>query len=226
MSRGIHGPPTHFLSHVLGADTPAYGGGEGFQRTPASRIADGESANSEVWRFPNHLGTHLDAPRHFIDGARTTDDYPPAAWWFTAPVIVDVPKGDDGLIVPADVDALVPRDADLVLLRTGYEAYRMEERYWARNPGLTQALGEWFRRERPSVRAVGIDVISVTARAHRMEGRLAHRAFLDPEEAGSPVLLLEDVALHRVTGQLKGVCVAPLRVQSGDGGPCTILGWI
>ena len=70
-----------------------------------------------------------------------------------------------------------------------------------------------------------MDVISVTSRLHREEGREAHRALLDPERPGDPVLALEDMALQRVKGRLARVIVAPLRVRNADGGPCTVIGF-
>jgi hypothetical protein len=70
-----------------------------------------------------------------------------------------------------------------------------------------------------------MDMISVTARAHRPEGRLAHRAFLDPEGPGSPVLLIEDMALAQAPIDVRAVLVSPIRVRESDGGPCTVFCW-
>ena len=92
------------------------------------------------------------------------------------------------MVGPADLAETLDQTTDLLLLRTGYEAYRAEDRYWAKNPGLHPDLGGWLRTEYPTVRVVGMDVISVTSRLHREEGREAHRALLDPERPGDPVL--------------------------------------
>jgi arylformamidase len=214
-----------WLSHQLEEGTPAYGGGAGFEREPVSRIADGGSANSSRYAFPNHLGTHLDAPRHFFDAGATLSEYGPESWIFDHPVLVDLPCAEDHLFGPSELEGKVPAGCDLLLIRTGFERYRAEERYWARNPGPSAALGGWLREKHPSVRALGLDLISVTARAHREEGRGAHRAFLDPAREGRPLLLIEDMALAAVSDPLRSVVVLPLRVREADGGPCTVLGW-
>lgn len=219
------GAPTHFLSHILAVDTPAYGGGDGFHEEAASRIADGQTANSSVWRFPNHIGTHLDAPRHFFDAGQTIDSIPPADWWFDHPQLMNVPVANDELVLPRHLPDTVDLETDLLLLRTGFEAHRGEPRYWQRNPGLSAELAHWIRQGYPLVRAVGMDTISVTSRAHRPEGRVAHRAFLDPEGPGSPLILIEDMALAHAPARLTVACVAPLRVHAGNGGPCTVLAW-
>lgn len=218
-------PPHLWLSHAMSEHTPAYGGGQGFTRTAASSIAAGDSANSEAWTFPNHLGTHVDVPRHFVEGGDTVDAYGPERWWFSRPVIIDVPMGDDALIQPADIAGRVPDGTDLLILRTGFEAHRGTRRYWERNPGLSAALARHLREAYPRLRAVGMDLISVTARAHRPEGREAHRALLEHHPDSDPIILIEDMALAHASGALDAVVVAPLRVLQADGGPVTVLAW-
>lgn len=71
-----------------------------------------------------------------------------------------------------------------------------------------------------------LDVISVTSRHHRMEGRAAHRALLDPNGPGSPVLPVEDMTLACVCGRLEKVIIVPLMVLEGNGGPCTVSGCV
>ena len=73
---------------------------------------------------------------------------------------------------------------------------------------------------------VGMDFISVTSRHHRMEGRAAHRALLDPKCHGNPLLVVEDMALSRVFGKLCGVIIFPLVIQDSAGAPGTVLGYV
>jgi kynurenine formamidase len=213
-----------WLNHPLALDTPIYGGGEGLSIHQQSSITTGDTANTSRWEFPNHIGTHLDAPYHFFDQGSKLSDYAPDYWIFNQPLLMDIPVGDGHLITPEDVAGQLETTPDLLLLRTGYERYRGEDRYWQRNPGLSPDLGYWLRESHPSVRVVGIDCISVTSRMHRETGRTAHRAFLDPEGKGNPVLLIEDMALGETPGNLKQIIVAPFPVAEADGGPCTILG--
>ncbi len=201
-----------------------YGGAAGLSIRQTTNIDAGDTANTCHWDFPNHIGTHIDAPHHFFNGAPCITDYPPEFWYFQHPRLVDIEAEDGYLIVPKDVENHLHSETDLLLLRTGYERYRSEDRYWQRNPGLSAELGLWLRREYPAVKMVGLDCISVTSRLHREEGRSAHQAFLDPDGKGHPVLLIEDMALAGTPGQLRQVIVAPLRVSKADGGPCTVVG--
>ena len=55
------------LSHILNSDTPSYGNRDRFIIEEPSQISEGASANSSKWTFStNHLGTHIDMPKHFF----------------------------------------------------------------------------------------------------------------------------------------------------------------
>ncbi|MFH0882964.1 MAG: cyclase family protein [bacterium] len=214
-----------WLSHELAEDTPAYGGGESLKIDRLTSIAAGDTANTVRLTLPNHLGTHVDTPYHFAEDVPTLSDFPAEFWVFDRPVLIDVPGEEGHLIEPGDVAGHIPEGTDLLLLRTGFEKYRGEEVYWARNPGIAPSLGGWLREHYPTVRALGMDVISVTSSLHRMEGREAHRGLLDPNRPGHPILAIEDMALAEVDGRLARVVVSPLRLRRGDGGPCTVIGF-
>jgi len=72
-----------------------------------------------------------------------------------------------------------------------------------------------------SIKAVGIDFISISNLNNRALGKEAHIAFL-----GNNVLLIEDMKLSCVHSNLKTVIVLPLQVEGADGAPCTVIGII
>lgn len=216
--------PPILLSHALSQTTPAYGGGEGVHIEELSTIRGGATANSCKLTLPNHIGTHVDAPSHFFDGAPTLTDAPPAAWWFDRPVLIDVRLDRGGLVGAEWVDQ-VPDDAEIVLFRTGHEAVRNESEFWEGGFGLSAELGLRLREERPAVRGVGMDLISVTCRLAREEGRRAHRAFLDPDGVGDPILIVEDMHLSGCPPDLGSVLVSPLFLEALDGAPATVWGF-
>jgi Putative cyclase len=65
---------------------------------PATRIAAGDLANVSRMELGTHSGTHMDAPRHFIDGAPGIDRIPLDA--LVGPALVADARG-----VPGDIDA-------------------------------------------------------------------------------------------------------------------------
>jgi len=214
-----------FLSHVLSAETPGYGGEAGFQSENVKCMSKGDSCNSMRWRLSNHIGTHIDAPFHFSESGARIDDFQAESWVFRRPHIVDRPAAP-GDLVGLEGEAwcqTVPEDADLLLLRTGFEKCRGEAEYWSLNPGLAPELGDFLRATRPNLRAIGVDFISATSYLHRPIGRLAHKSFLDPNRPGSPLLIIEDMALSALDVLPQMVVVAPLRVMGADGSPVTVL---
>ena len=181
----------------------------------------GDSSNSLMLRMTNHASTHIDVPRHFIPSGRSITDYQASEWIFSPVVLVDVPSIEAGdLIDEGRWEALdrsaYSRDAELVLLRTGFEKHRGAEAYWARSPGLHSSLCGALLRAFPRLRAVGLDCISVSSLLHREEGRAAHREFL-----GKGLLLVEDMRLSGLKSAPKSVLLSPLLIENGDGAPVT-----
>src|SRR5436853_7937779 len=61
------------LSHDLSANTPTFGGErDAFRYEKLSEIERDGYASGAV-RLPEHFGTHVDSPGHFIKGAATID---------------------------------------------------------------------------------------------------------------------------------------------------------
>jgi kynurenine formamidase len=60
------------LSHDLGTSTPTFGGErDAFRYERLSEIERDGYASGAV-RLPEHFGTHVDSPGHFIKGGATT----------------------------------------------------------------------------------------------------------------------------------------------------------
>ena len=213
------------LSHVLKQDTPSYGNRDKVIIRVNSSIKAGETANSSCLVLSNnHIGTHVDVPRHFsIDGKRTID-YPIGDYVFEKCQVIDLPKTNACLIGPNDFDSTdIDSGIELLLIRTGYESLRGQDAYWNDNPGLAPELADYLRERFPNLRCVGFDFISVTSWKHRAEGRLAHKAFLAPENGSKEIWAIEDMSLKDAPTIIKRVVVAPLMVEDGNGTAVTVI---
>ena len=207
-----------FLSHVMNDTTPLYGGKGSIAIRSERSIARGDSCNTMRISFPNHAGTHIDAPRHCIRNGRSITDFRPQEWIFDTIALLKLPACPPGyLISPDDIGRV--RDCDLLLIKTGFEKYRAKPVYWRDSPGLHPSLARFLRRECPSLRAVGIDFISVSNRNKRIIGRKAHRAFLN-----ASLVLIEDMRLRQLTARPDAVIVAPVLIEKADGAPCCVFG--
>lgn len=214
------------LSHILRQDTPSYGNRDKVIIRVNSSIKAGETANSSCLVLSNnHIGTHIDVPRHFsVDGKRTID-YPIGDYVFEACQVIDLPRNKVCLIGEEDLKGIdIRSDVDLLLIRTGYEDLRGDDAYWNNNPGLAPELADYLRKTYPELRCVGFDFISVTSWQHRPEGRLAHKAFLAPDNGDREIWAIEDMSLKKAPSEIKKVVVAPLLVEDGNGTAVTVIG--
>jgi arylformamidase len=213
-----------YLSHPLDVQTPAYGGGEGLEAVATRSMARGDSCNAARWSFSNHLGTHIDFPRHFSDEGKTLDDYPAGFWLFGAVTVVELqglqPGGRIG-VEDLEFETL-PAETDLLLLKTGFGSQRGTSLYWENGPVFQPEIAEALRKKCPGIKVLGIDAISVSSWSDRDTGRQAHRAFLAHSR---PILLLEDVDFSGINAQscIERVLISPLRVAGADASPCTVL---
>jgi len=115
-------------------------------------------------------------------------------------------------------------DIEFLAIRTGFEKMRKIEAYWNSNPGLKASLANYLRVRFPSLRCIGFDFISITSWLHREEGKLAHKAFLCPDNKGRAILAVEDMSLVMVDRKIESLIVSPLFMGDGNGGAVTIMG--
>ena len=134
---------------------------------PARLLRDGEGWAVETFtRFGTHNSTHVDAPWHYnsrIQGepAQTIDQLP-LDWFYGPGVVLDMSsKGEGERIDVADVEAELGRighelgERDIVLVRTGRDAFVDEPGYIALGPAVTAAATLWLYER--GVRVMGID---------------------------------------------------------------------
>ncbi len=215
-----------YLSYSISKRTPVYGNNNGISIKPDKNISNGDSCNTMVWHFSSHTGTHVDVPRHFAPHGKTITDYPPDFWIFNKIEVIDISDSifDRQVIEPEIFPAFRTCDPELILFHTGYGKLRETDRYTLTPPGFSENVYYWLKANYPSVRCIGMDIISISGFCNREEGRKAHKAFLAPEQGGS-ILLIEDMKLN-FPCNFKQVLVVPLLVENADGSPCTVIGII
>lgn len=219
---------TIWLSFAINETVQAYGNRQGLISKPIRSIAQGDNCNESTWCFPNHLGTHVDTPKHFFEKGDSVDIYQPDFWFFNRVSLVSVrvnPGCTHVLIGPEDVIPFIKGNPDIVLIKTDMGKYRLTKIYWESNPGLTPSLAYELRSKFPSLRAIGIDFISISSYKNRSLGKEAHSAFLDPTAFGKPIVLIEDMNLSPLDENTKvlEIIAMPLRVENSDGAPCSVI---
>jgi kynurenine formamidase len=185
-----------------------------------------------------HGGTHLDAPIHFAEGRRTSDEIPLSSLIGPA-VVVDVSDraGADYLVSVEDLarweaeHGSIPEGA-ILLVRTGWDArYGDRASYLGTEltgpeavaelhfPGLAPDAAEWLVRNR-SIAAFGIDTPSIDY-GQSTDFR-AHVILYEQNVPG-----FENVAnLGELPPVGSFVVALPMKIEGGSGGPLRIVGYV
>jgi arylformamidase len=214
------------LSHRLDEDQPNWPGAPGLRRIPSLRLAAGDLANTHVLEIYTHYGTHCDLPYHFLEDGVTLDRIDHRQFVFHRPYVLDLPLGDEQLITPDHLTGFAKEaDADLLLLRSGFEAHRDDhDRYIHHGPGFSAAAATYLREAFPQVRAIALDWLSLCSLAHVDDGVDAHRMLLRADTKGQYVIIFEDVRMSTLEGARPvRVFALPLFIDGLDGSPVSIL---
>jgi kynurenine formamidase len=132
----------------------------------AELLRDGEGWTRETITLGTHNSTHVDAPWHYnstLDGRpMETIDNLPLEWFFGPGLVLDFAERADGeVITAADMAAGVARachelrPGDIVLVRTGRDAFYGREDYMSLGPGVSGEATHWLYDR--GVRVMGID---------------------------------------------------------------------
>lgn len=213
-----------YLSHFLNNQTPKYAGNKSdLHIKKSSCICSGDSSNSLMLNLKNHVGTHIDLPKHFDKYGKVLNDYSPKDWFFNTPQLLDIEISPGKLIDINHLDGKINQDTDFLIIRTGFESQRHLDTYWNNNPGVNKNVGIWLRRNYPKLRSIGFDFISLSSFKHREIGRIAHKEFLSSNYEGAPILIVEDMKLKDLSFQPKKLIVIPILIDNADGAQVTVI---
>lgn len=213
------------LSHFITKTSPTYGNKPSIKIESSGCIAQGDSCNSMNITINNHVGTHIDLPRHFDPNGKVLASYPNIFWKCISPQIIDLPVPPNHIIEINEFKSLLRPDVDFLILRTGFEAVRDTEAYWKNNPGVSPMVGRYLRLNFPTIKFIGFDFISLSSFQNRELGRVAHREFLiqDEERQSEPICIVEDMKISHIDKNSLGtILICPLLIAEADGVPVTI----
>lgn len=200
------------ISVPISERTPIFSGDPTFHRSLAAAIDRGDVCNLTRLDMGAHTGTHLDAPRHFIEGAATSESIPLEAclgdaWVVDATALTSTIRASDldGLTIPAGETRLLfkTRNSELWAhdgFSSDFLAFGADAAQWLVDRG---------------VRLIAIDYLSI---APFGDPTGTHRTFL-----GAGVVVVEGTDLRAVEpGPYELVCL-PLRLIGADGVPARAL---
>ncbi len=179
-----------------------------FERTQVEDISKGDSANLSKLNMGSHSGTHVDAPRHFIQDGVDISQMPLDTMIGPARVIE---IRDNRSIRVDELSESDIRRGERILFKTHNSSGIWERKTFVPDFVSLSKEAADFLAER-KVRMVGIDYLSIGP--YHGEGAYIHRTLL---KAG--VWIIEGLDLSQVKpGPYYLICL-PLRIESGDGSP-------
>ena len=196
------------ISVDISPDLPVWAGDEPVVLERVKAIASGANANASRLACGVHIGTHVDAPVHFIDGAPGVETLPLKVLTGRA-YVVHLPKAT--VLDEATLEAAgLPPRTRRVLFRTRNSELWAREKSFQKDFVAVEASGaRWLVRK--GVQLVGIDYLSVAPFGNSKE---THRVLL---EAG--VVVIEGLDLSRVSQGRYSLYCLPLKLTGSDGAP-------
>ena len=220
------------LSYPLNKNS-AFWPGENYKPFELHTIATLEQNGvlSKAFSSPEHLGTHIDAPNHFAKDQISVDQIKPESL-FAPGVVIDavgpVSLDPDFRLSPEHIKAWESQhgripDGAIVLLHTGWDRHWGEMlRYQNKDargdmhfPAFSAEAAKFFVEER-KVRGIGLDTMS-------MDYGLSKDFPVHKIVNGAGRYGLENVAnLDRLPPRDFCLFVAPMKIETGSGGPTRI----
>ncbi len=205
---------------------------------PPALLRDGEGWAVETFtRLGTHNTTHVDAPWHYnstVGGApAATIDELPLDWFHGPGVVLDATGKADGEALTVDeVEGELARighelsGGEVVLVRTGRDAFYGEPDYVARGPGVSAEATVWLCDR--GIRLMGIDAWGWDAPLH-LQAEAA-------KAAGTPGVFWAAHQCDRAYCQIERlvnlaalpphgfeVAAFPLKVKRGSAGPARVV---
>ena len=201
------------ISLTIAEDLPIWPGDPKIELKKISQIDNGEEANVTHLSACVHIGTHVDAPDHFLGNGETVENL--SLDLLVGPaLVVEVPV--EGQITAMDLQSItIPEGTKRLLIKTA------NSQIWAE--GLKEFKEDFIAIEADAaeylvnqgVEVVGVDYLSVAPFA---DPAPTHQILL---KAGT--LIIEGLNLSEIVpGEYTLYCL-PLKIKGSDGAPARVL---
>jgi arylformamidase len=198
------------ITNGISAETPIYKGDPGVEISAFKSIAAGATANVSQLAMGVHTATHVDAPNHFIDGARRVHQLDPQK--LVGPCrVVEIDESVIG-IEPQHVGNI--DGVERILFKTRNSAFWDHPELGFRTD-FTYLVSETARMLVDNgIVLVGIDYLSIEKSGS--PGHPVHVTLLEKE-----VVILEGLDLRVITAGDYEIMCLPLKYDggTGDGAP-------
>jgi arylformamidase len=199
------------ISLTITPELPIYPGDPAIVLERIAKMEDGDSCNITHLSMSAHVGTHVDAPFHFLGGNTSTVERLPLNLLIGRAYVLNLPD-DLVQITAADLQqAEIPPRTRRLLLKTRNSKLwsRKEKRFQTDFVALNSDAAQYLVNR--GIKLVGIDYLSV---APFRQGEATHKILL---QAG--VVVLEGLHLSEVSQGRYSLYCLPLKLAGSDGAP-------
>jgi len=160
--------------------------------------------------FGTHAGTHIDAPRHMVEGGKGLNNFPLEKFTGRGVYIpVNNLQFDLSTLKAADI-----QKGDIVLFHTGMSKKFYDEEYFEKYPAIPEEIANYLVEKQ--INMVGVDACSVDH-----ESFTSHKVFFNHD-----ILIIENLTnLDELHGKVFQVYAFPLSLQN-DGSPVRVVAQI
>jgi arylformamidase len=197
------------ISVGISSDLPIWPGDPPLKLERFSKIEEGEKANVTKISCCVHVGTHIDAPTHYIEGGNGIDGLSLDVLIGRA-YVVDLAKADNIDAGILDKAGIPPRTRRL-LFKTRNSTFwsKHKDNFQQGYVGVDSSGAEWLVRK--GIQLVGIDYLGIAPFSQTAE---PHQILL---KAG--IVILEGLDLSKVgRGRYTLYCL-PIKIVGSDGAP-------
>jgi len=197
------------LSHTIVSDMAQWPGDKQPLKLHRHSLHGPDSHLSSSLEFGCHVGTHIDAPLHFLAGQPGLAELPLDRFWGAAVVIRCGDGSETGPLGAELLDDLALKDVDFVLFDTGWAQHWGSELYYRRWSYLSPELAQ--RLTTLQLKGVGLDTPSLD----HCGGQVAHDIC-----APAGLINIENLAnLRALPDRGFGLQVMPLKLDGTEASP-------
>jgi len=195
----------------ISQDTVIWPGDPDFKLTFAKLLSEGASSNVSQISLGSHTATHVDAPRHFIDGAATVDEIPLETLIGPARVL-DMRAMNE--ITARDLEAAGIGGAERLLFKTDNSQLWKDMAFTEEFTWLDETAAKYVVET--GVKLVGVDYLGVE-KPH-VSGHPVHTTLLS-----HGVVIIEGLDLSKApAGDYELICL-PLKVVGAEAAPARVI---
>jgi arylformamidase len=198
------------ISLTISPTLPTWPGDPGLELAQFESIDKGSHTNCTSISTSVHLGTHVDAPHHFLNDGRTVEQLPLEV--LTGPCyVVQLPDGVEAITSEVLDRVEISPDMKRILFgtRNSHLWVKGEKEFQTDYVAITEDGAEWLVEH--GVQLVGVDYLSV---APYGDSGPTHEVLL---KAG--VVVVEGLNLSNVMRGFYDLYCLPLKIAGSDGAP-------